>query len=397
MRKIAATYIFTLNGPPIKNGILTCDDHGTIVSAEASGDTFAETEGLEYYSGLLVPGFVNAHCHLELSFLKNLIPEKKGLGDFIGNINLLRNRNLEFMIPEMQKADRRMYASGVVAVGDISNTPASLEIKKQSRIWYYTFAETFGFHPSRAERAFRMAVELVELFRQQGLQAGVTPHAPYSVSAELFGLIASRIQTEGSILSVHNQESPASEQFFADGTGPIREHLEQNLKLDVSHWKPGGKGSLETLLSYLPRENRLLLVHNTLFGKQDVTLLKKYRSADDTWFVLCPRSNLYIEDMLPPAGLLREEGMNICIGTDSLASSKSLSVLDELIVLQQNFPDLELGEILSWSCLNGAKALGADSWAGTFEPGKKPGVNLITGIDFRHMKLTSGSRVRRLV
>lgn len=118
---------------------------------------------------------------------------------------------------------------------------------------------------------------------------------------------------------------------------------------------------------------------------------------ENTFFVLCPNSNLYIENQLPPVSLFRGENLNICIGTDSLASNHSLSVLDELITIQKNFPEIGVDELLEWACLNGAKALKVDDKFGSFETGKNPGVNLITGIDFKTMKLTEKSKVKRLI
>jgi aminodeoxyfutalosine deaminase len=141
----------------------------------------------------------------------------------------------------------------------------------------------------------------------------------------------------------------------------------------------------------------LLLVHNTFTKKEDLEELKKIHSAENTFLVLCPNSNLYIENQLPPVSLFREEELNICLGTDSLASNHELSVLSELITLQLYFPELKLFDLLQWATLNGAKALQVDDTFGSFEAGKKPGVNLISGIDFKMMKLTKQSKVKRLI
>ncbi len=200
-----------------------------------------------------------------------------------------------------------------------------------------------------------------------------------------------------SILSLHNQESKSESDFFKSGTGEIANHLKNNPGIDISHWKPTGNSSLVSVLEFLPTENQLLLVHNTYTTKEDLDELKKTRSIDNTFFVLCPNSNLYIENQLPPVALFRSENLIICLGTDSLASNHELSVLSEMITLQMNFPDLHLDELFRWACLNGAKALQIDNNFGTFEVGKKPGINLITGIDFKKMNLTENSKVKRLV
>ena len=139
MRKIAATYIFSGNRPPIKNGILICENDGTIVEIIENQGELKEQANLEYYSGILVPGFVNAHCHLELSHLKGKVEEKTGIGNFIGKINKSRNADHEQIESEIYKADRRMWAAGIAAVGDISNTGSTIKAKQKSKIFYHTF------------------------------------------------------------------------------------------------------------------------------------------------------------------------------------------------------------------------------------------------------------------
>ncbi len=397
MRKIAATYIFPINQPPVKNGILTCSDEGRIIEISGSHENFIEQSGLEFYSGILVPGFVNTHCHLELSKLKGKIEEKTGVGGFIGKINELRNQETENTEKAIQVADRRMWASGIVAVGDISNTTLSIDAKKNSKIYYHTFVESFGFHPTRAERAFDYAEFIQIQFNEAGLTSSIVPHSSYSVSKPLFEMIRSNAGFEKSILTIHNQESKSESEFFESGTGDIANHLQNNLGIDISHWKPTGNSSLISVLDYLPLENQLLLVHNTFTTKEDLVELKKKRSTKNTFLVLCPNSNLYIENLLPPVSQFREENLNICLGTDSLASNYELSVLAEMITLQLHFPEIKLEELFHWAILNGAKALQIDDKFGCFEVGKKPGVNLISGIDFKTMKLTEHSKVKRLI
>ena len=397
MRKIAATYIFPGNQPPIKNGILTCSTDGTIVDISGSNEKITELSGLEFYSGILVPGFVNAHCHLELSHLKGKIDEKTGIGGFIGKINQLRNQETEKTVKAIQVADRKMWAAGTAAVGDISNSTLTLETKKNSNIFYHTFIESFGFHPARAERAFDYAQFVQFQFKEKGLINCIVPHSPYSVSKPLFEKIKENAIIEKSILTIHNQESKCESEFFAEGTGAIANHLTNNLGIDISHWEAIGKSSLISILEYLPKENQLLLVHNTITEKEDLEELKKIRSLDNTFFVLCPNSNLYIENQLPPVLMFHEENLNICLGTDSLASNHELSVLAEMITLQLHFPEIRLEELFRWASLNGAKALQIDDNFGSFEVGKNPGVNLISGIDFKTMKLTEHSKVKRLI
>ena len=397
MRKIASSYIFAGDQPPIKNGILVCEDDGTIIDIIDKKETFREEAGVEFYSGILVPGFINTHCHLELSHLKGKINEHLGIAGFIGKINTLRNEEPENINRSIQVADKKMWAAGISAVGDISNSVLSLETKRQSKIYYHTFVEAFGFHPSRAERAFNHAKKVSAEFRENHIPASIVPHSPYSVSEPLFKAISENASDEKSILCIHNQESKGEAEFFLKGKGPIADHLQFNLGLDTSHWRPAGQTSLSFVISKLPAENQLILVHNTFTQKTDIETLKKKRLPENTFLALCPNSNLYIEDQLPPVNLFKDEGFNICFGTDSLASNHQLSVLSELITVQLNFPDIELMKLFTWATLNGAKALNIEKTFGSFEPGKKPGVNLVSGIDFERMKLTERSKVKRLI
>ncbi len=398
MRKIAATYVFPGNcRPPVKNGILVCDDEGAVVDLIDKGADFREEAGMEFYSGVLVPGFINAHCHLELSHLFGKVNEKTGIGDFIRQINGLRNTPEKEMLQSMQIADRKMQDSGIVAVGDISNTSLSIKNKCRSKIFYHTFVEVFGFHPSRATRAFEQAVRVKKEFEANHLPVSVVPHAPYSVSASLFEKLKAEAGQGNGPFSIHNQESRGESQFYADGTGPMAEHLQQNIGIDISYWQPTGKSSLQSILKYMPQKNKLLLVHNTYTTSEDLDELCQQRPRETTFIVLCPNANLYIENALPPVLLLKKYGVNICLGTDSLASNHQLSVLDEMRTLQRNFIELSMAELVDWACINGAKALGIEDKLGSFDPGKKPGVNLLTGFDLKNRKITTQTKLKRLL
>ncbi len=397
MRKISATYIFPANRPPIKHGILVCDDEGTVLEVLENKNYQREEAGLEFYSGIIVPGFINAHCHLELSYMKGKIPEKKGMGNFLKHINRLRNEHTENQQEIFRKADRKMWADGIAAVGDTANSSATISTKLKSKIYYHTFVESFGFHPSRAEKSFSIAEAVYNQFTENRLPASIVPHSAYSVSKPLFQMIRKKAMERNSILSVHNQESEAEKYFFSSGAGAIADHYEKNLGIETSHWKPEGKSSFITVLHYLPPENQLLLIHNTFSQKKDIDDLRKRRSPDNTFWVICALSNLFIENKLPPLDLFQKENLNICLGTDSLASNHQLSILDEMIVLQQNLPKISIENLITWACLNGARALNIEKLLGSFEVGKNPGVNLISGVDLTNMKLTKNSKVKRLM
>ncbi len=398
MRKIAANYIFPITQKPLKNGIVYVDDAGTIIDLIDTKGDIKETENLEFYNGILVPGFVNSHCHIELSYLKNKIKKHKGLGSFITNVRLLRDENGKNIIKAIKKVDNEMLSSGIVAVGDISNNNVSFQTKKESKILYHTFIESFGFDDNYAEKIFKNAVSLLNEIRDKYLlTASLTPHSPYSVSKNLFNKISEFAKKNKGIISIHNQECEFENNLFFNKTGKLFDAL-KTIGLDFKNWKYTGKSSLQSTLHLLPKQNKTLLVHNTFTNRQDVDFaLNYFKPNKQVYWVLCPNSNLYIENKLPDIDMFVKNKLNFAIGTDSLASNDKLSILDELITISRNFPNIPFNELIKWATLNGAKALNFDSQLGSFDIGKKPGINLISNFDFKNIKLIDESEVRVLV
>jgi len=262
---------------------------------------------------------------------------------------------------------------------------------------YHTFIEALGFSPERAEKAFDWTRYCFDQAHSLGLRASIVPHAPYSISRELFDKISDFAINNQSILSIHNQESVHEDDLYRTGNGELFLHLKENLLIDLSFFKPTGKSALESIINWLPKDNKLLLVHNIRTCQSDIDLIAKTRSLGNTWFVLCPDSNLYIDENLPDIKLLFQNKLQICIGTDSLSSNHHLSMLEEMKTIQTYFPDIPFTEIVMWATRNGAEALEMSDWAGTIEPGKKPGINLISGMDLEHLRLLTHSKVKKLI
>ncbi len=394
VRKITARLIYTLTGPPLENGWILLDGKGVVLSAGASPEGRPADGPSEYYDGIVVPGFVNCHCHLELSHLRGRIAPNRGMGHFLGEIYRKRSGDPEAMVQAACEADRMMELEGTVAAGDISNTALTLGIKQTSRIRYFTFIETFGFSPGYAGKAITTALALKERFDEAGLPSSVVPHSPYSVSRELFARIGALESGQRPILSMHNQESPDEDRFFRNGDGPIANHIRYNLGLETQHWSGTGQSSLAAVLPLLPRGNPLLLVHNTHTAPGDLGLLKSCWN-DSFYLVLCPNSNRFIGGKLPPVELFRREGLTLCLGTDSLASNRELSLFSEVKTLHRHFPGIPQEELFRWACLNGAAALGMDDRLGSLSPGKTPGLVCISPIDTDN-QFTTDSRALRI-
>ena len=391
MRKISADYIFPVSSPPIKNGVVVIDDNGVIL--EITSHKSQVTSEVERHSGIIIPGFVNTHCHLELSHLKGKVGEKKGLTGFISELVPMRGKfSVEEIKSTIISAEDEMRRNGIVAVGDISNNDHSFEQKKKKNISYHTFIEAFDLDPSKAKATFDTAVNLQSVI--SNLQSSLTPHAPYSVSGKLMELIDNLKQP---LLSIHNQETASENELFLSGTGPLAEMM-QKAGVDLDS-KRRAKNSLLFILGALIESKKILLVHNTYTSKEDIELIKHYASADelDVTLCLCPRANLYIENHLPDIPMFMNEGMKLTLGTDSYASNWSLSILEEMKVISKQFPEIPFETLLLWATKNGAEFLGMDKNLGIIEKGKKPGLNLIKNISFGNMQLLESTEVQKLV
>ena len=375
LKYFSADWIFPVSSAPIKNGVVAVSSDGVIREVLTAHE--AENLDIINLKGAIVPGFINTHCHLELSHLLGQIPEKTGLVEFVQSIIKSRQSDAGQIKLAMQNADKQMFDNGIVAVGDISNQIASKEIKQKSKIHYHTFVEAMGFNPERANAIMEYSNGIKEDFKP--LPASVVPHAPYSVSAELFHLIRAGAEKDNAFISVHNQETVDENAFFESKIGGFLD-LYQFLGLDISFFEPTNKTSLQTWLPYIAKQ-KSLLVHNTVSNKADIVFAKQ--SEADLYWCLCPQANLYIEDALPNVDLLIEEGVKITLGTDSLASNQQLNILSEMLTLQK-YKQVDFESLLQWATLNGAEFLGLDNALGTIETGKKPGLNLIQlSADFR--------------
>jgi cytosine/adenosine deaminase-related metal-dependent hydrolase len=368
---LSADWVYPVVSPPLAHGVIGVTPDGTIkeilTSQEASDKNIPD---LIHYKGILVPGFVNTHCHLELSHLKGKIAQHTGLPEFVEQVIRQRNLSEAEVVQAMTTADEDMYRSGIAAVGDISNQLISREVKITSKITYHTFIEVLGFNPSRAAFILEAALKLQKDFYP--LKASVVPHAPYSVSSELFTELANYALTHENLGSIHNQETEEETLFFKDKTGAFLK-LYQFLGVDISFFKPSGQSSLQTVLPLLSPQ-KTLLVHNTVSSIADVGFAEAMHQ--DLYWCLCPNANLYIENRLPNIKMLMKAGVKLTLGTDSLASNHSLNILNEMKTLQEQ-EKMEFSDLLTWATYNGAKFLGIANQFGSLEVDKRPGINLI--------------------
>lgn len=395
MRTIAAQIIFPISSEPIYNGYVKVDDSGEIISI---GKLDGEIESTEFYNGIIVPGFINSHCHIELSHLKDAFTQESGMAGFIRQINKLRlsvdeNDRKEALKNQMQI----LYNQGVSAMADISNCNESFEIKSKSQMYTRTFLEVFGTETKDVENIIYNVKNLEIEADKSGIDAAPTPHSCYTMSRRLLKETL-KAGLERGFISYHNQESREEEELLISGKGALAaEYKSRGLSTPDVTGKPSLLYFLEIIneVRKTPVQEHILLIHNTCTNQESIDKAKEV--LQNAFWVLCPLSNLFIHRELPPIGLLRSNGVTIALGTDSLSSNTILSITEEIKTIQKYFSSIHLNEILTWATINGAKALKKESELGTLEIGKKPGIVLIDNIDFENLKLTDASISKRLI
>lgn len=385
-RKLSADRLFTgLNWLDDQHVLLVTEGgtiEGIVPIAEAG-------EGVERLNGIISPGFVNCHCHLELSHMKGMIAQGTGMVPFINTVMNSRQAREEIISEAIEAAEAEMLQNGIVACGDICNTAASLHQKTLGRIYYHNFIELSGFVPGSASERFNQGLELFNLFAQQYSLAiesnSIVPHAPYSVSTELLKKIVGFPGNH--LLTMHNQESIAENEFFLYKGGDFLS-LYKGLGIDLSFWTAPGKSGLLSVLPHFFRNQSLILVHNVHLSANDIRFIFESKNIrpQQVFICLCPNANLFIGNGLPDIDLMLKTQLPIVLGTDSLASNTQLSIWDEIKTLQRSFPCLSIEQVLPWATINGARALDMDGILGSFEKGKRPGVVVIEGGEARRLE-----------
>lgn len=380
-----------VSSPPIRRGVIVLDSDNTVV--EVRGPLEKEEANIEYYNGILIPSFVNAHCHLELSHLKGVFPTHLGMAGFIETITEKRDADESFIDHAIQSADRYMFDSGISLVGDISNGASTLRAKANSKITYHTFVEAFASDRNDAQKVIDEKKLIVEEAHRLNLLASMTLHAPYSISPQLVSAFSKEINHKD-IISLHLFESVEEIDYMENNAGPLAALYKKQCRKEnaLSQW---GVNPYSNIFNAIPSENKMLAIHSGQITEAYLALLQN--RFKETWFVLCPKSNQYIHNQLPPFEFFRSNSEQIALGTDSLASNNTLSILEEMKSIGSSNSNIPFEEILKWATLNGAIALGQGSVFGSFEEKKKPGVLLLTGIDTINPRLSEETKVRRLV
>ena len=268
MKKFTADRVYPISNDPIDNGVVITDDNGTILSVEPAGPA---SDGAEKLEGVLIPGFVNAHCHLELSHMKGKVDTGTGLIPFITSVVTKRDATKEAIADAVEKAGQEMLDGGIVALGDISNTNDSFAFKSSGKMLSYTFVELFDFlQEGGAQKAFDDWNPLVGEIPQDASHRGsLTPHAPYSVSRTLFSKINEQNPDSGITVSIHNQETPPENELFLSGSGAFYDFYGA-FDIPLDKFRHNGKPAIHYALENMNPANRTLFVHNTLSTREDL-------------------------------------------------------------------------------------------------------------------------------
>jgi cytosine/adenosine deaminase-related metal-dependent hydrolase len=378
-RKFKADQLFdgyNLYGP---DKVLITDEQGVIIETTNDGDA---GDDVRKFNGILSPGFINCHCHLELSHLKNVIPPHTGLIDFLCSVVTKRGFDPLIIQEEIIKAEKEMYDNGIAAVGDIGNTADTADVKSKSKIYWQNFVEVLGFTDEKANENITHYQQVAQVLETQLQTSNVkhrtslVPHAPYSISPKTFQLINEA--TKNQIISIHNQEHPAEDELYKTGGGDYLK-LFKIFGIDKSPFPVTGKSSIPSCLPYFNNGQTIFLIHNTYMPEKDIEWANNYanENALKLIYCLCPNANLYIENKLPPIDLFVKHNCHLVLGTDSYSSNWQLSIAKEIQAISNVFDSISLETILQWATINAAKALQWDDELGSFEKGKKPGIVLV--------------------
>jgi cytosine/adenosine deaminase-related metal-dependent hydrolase len=372
MPQYRAAWVLPIAEPPIRDGWVRVERNRiTALGHHRRGEATPPDE-IDLGSVALLPGLVNAHTHLELSWMRGKLEPTDDFPVWIRNVIALQRHGNPAGGADTHaaigKAIEEARRSGTVLFGDVSNTLASSDALVQSGAAAVVFHEVIGF---QSDRALKLADEALRRIERQPagelVRYSLAAHAPYSVSPALFQAIRRVLGREAfSRCSVHLAESEAETEFLLEGTGPWRQLLEELGTWDSS-WLAPECGAVE----YLDRMgfigDRLLVVHGVQLSRTELERLK----AKGATLVTCPRGNALTGAGKPPVATFYASGVQVAVGTDSLASVPDLNLFRELAELRRLAPKVPARKLLESGTIAGARALGFDSDFGTIEPGKR--------------------------
>lgn len=372
-----ASHLLPVASAPVAPGAVAVDDD-RLVDAGARDDVLARHgDGAEVRDlglAVMIPGLVNTHTHLELSWMQANPPRGEDYDTWLRG--LLKRRDGEDADAVRAAAARAvdsLLARGTVAVADVANGTGTAPLLARSGLHAIVFLEVLGLRAAQAEEILERAAGQLESLAESGemdsardrVRVVLTPHAPHTTSASLLRGLAGRSAASAEPLTLHVAESPAEAALLRDGSGPFPE-LYRERDFWEEGWEPPGQSPVEYLDRLGVLSDRTLAVHCVQLGQRDHAILQARRST----VVTCPRSNRQLGVGKAPVPALMSKGIPVTLGTDSLASSPDLDLFKEMAALREEHPSLKPAAILRMATLNGAQALGLGDRLGSIEPGK---------------------------
>jgi cytosine/adenosine deaminase-related metal-dependent hydrolase len=366
LRLYTSSWVVPVSGPPIRDGRVAVEA-GRIAWLGAARDPGAPEAPLEDLGpGVILPGLVNAHCHLELSYLQGRVALPQPFVAWVRALVAGRARETPNVLRAgAERGIQQLVGGGTVAVGDVSNALAHLDLLAASGLRAAVHLELIGWDPERADAALRAAdaglAALSPDWERAGVSVRLAAHAPHSVSPALFRRLVER----GGPAAVHLAEAPTETRFLREGDEEWARFLKERGLGHVA-FRPPGMSPVRYLDSLGALRPGLLAAHCVQTDASDHELLARR----GVFVAICPRSNRNLEVGAAPVPALLAAGVRLCLGSDGLASVGTLDVLDDVRLLRQTFPELKLETLLRMATLGGAEALGfAD--LGSLEPGKR--------------------------
>ncbi len=316
--------------------------------------TNSNSEIIDLGRVVLLPGFVNAHTHLELSLAQSQVKPQRYFTDWIRQIvGTTREWSKDMFDSSLRIGIEHSVRSGVTSLGDISRQTRALSTYDESNLRVRLFHEVIDFNPGTAPETLESLKARIDAFPQtQKVLVGIAPHSPYTVSGPLLEYCAELAHANEWRLCIHLAETKAELEFLQNGTGEILK-FRKDFGLP-SEWKPPGTPPVRYLERLGFFEKPVTLIHCNYVSEEDFDTI----AQSDSSVVFCPRSHRYFGHHEHPFSKMLDHGINVALGTDSLASSPSLSMLDEIKSLRDDYPEVEPALILQMTTVNGLKALG---------------------------------------
>lgn len=352
----------------MENAAVSVSESGHILQVDSWNalHSVSATEVVDWGMAMLMPGLINAHAHLELTDLHNRVKGFTSFTDWI--LKLIQQRQAwtpENYRASTEKGAQLSLAAGTTLVGDICASGVGWNIVSGNNLRRVVFEEVLSLFPDRVESILAHINNLFGCAEVRLRQMhGISPHAPYSAGSELYGRTAELARNQKRLLATHVAETEEELQFLLTATGEFRDFLAAIGALP-DNWKPPKKSPIAYLDSLNVLGPSCLLIHCNYLDQESMTRIAKSHSN----VVYCPRSHSFFGHKKHPIRQLLDCGINVALGTDSLASNYSLSILDEMRHLFANRKDISPREIFLAATVNGARALGFGGILGRLEPG----------------------------